>query len=138
MGQVAPERGLGVSEDSTRNTGAGTPRLAAAESVCIAEWPVADVSRQDATIEAQFADFQAVLGAAVRRRQRQNIPFKEELTFVVRCDAATAKLLEPMGPYFQQMAHAAMARLVLQLRARAGRLASNYLASMGRLRSTLM
>ena len=108
LGQVAPERGLGVSEDSARNTGAGTPRLAAAESVCIAEWPVADVSRQDATIEAQFADFQAVLGAVREARQRQNIPFKEELTFVVRCDAATARLLEPMGPYFQQMAHAAM------------------------------
>jgi valyl-tRNA synthetase len=107
LGQVAPERGLGVSEDSARSTGAGTPRLAV-ESVCIAEWPVADVSRQNATIEAQFADFQAVLGAVREARQRQNIPFKEELAFVVRCDAATAELLEPMGPYFQQMAHAAM------------------------------
>ena len=32
--------------------------------------------------------------------------FKEDLTFTVRCDAATAKLLQPMQPYFQQMAHA--------------------------------
>jgi valyl-tRNA synthetase len=39
-------------------------------------------------------------------RQRQNIPFKEELNFTVRCDDATAKLLEPMQPYFSQMARA--------------------------------
>ena len=41
-----------------------------------------------------------MLGAVREARQRQNIAFKEELTFTVRCDAATAKLLEPMQPYF--------------------------------------
>ena len=51
----------------------------AAESVCIAPWPIADAARQDAAIEAQFADFQAVLGAVREIRQRQNIPLKEEL-----------------------------------------------------------
>jgi valyl-tRNA synthetase len=109
LGQVAPERGLG-------EPGRPRPRVhiepslegrgIAAESVCIAAWPVAEVAHQDATIEEQFADFQAVLGAVREARQRQNIPFKEELSFTVRCDAATAKLLEPMQPYFVQMAHA--------------------------------
>jgi valyl-tRNA synthetase len=84
------------------------PRLATAEeSVCIAAWPTPDAARQDATIEAQFADFQAVLGAVREIRQRQNIPFTETLEFTVRCDAATAKRLEPMQPYFAQMAKAA-------------------------------
>ncbi len=110
LGQVAPERGL--SEFSEPGgpplrpgaPGARTPRLA--ESVCVAEWPKADVAHQDATIEEQFADFQAVLGAVREARQRQNIPFKEEINFTIRCDAATAELLKPMQPYFAQMAHA--------------------------------
>jgi valyl-tRNA synthetase len=57
-------------------------------------------------IEQQFADFQAVLGAVREVRQSQNIPMKEELTFTVRCDEATANLLGPMQPYFTQMARA--------------------------------
>jgi valyl-tRNA synthetase len=77
--------------------------------VCIAAWPQPDRSRQDKTIEEQFADFQAVLGAVREVRNRQNIPLKEELAFSVRCDAATAKLLEPMRPYFLQMAKASAA-----------------------------
>lgn len=94
LGQVAPLRGL---------TSAARP---AEESVCVAAWPVADAADQDAKIEAQFADFQAVLGAVREARQGQNVGFKEELSFAVRCDAATAKLLEPMSPYFKQMANA--------------------------------
>ncbi len=39
-------------------------------------------------------------------RNRQNIPLKEELSFSVHCDAATAALLKPMQPYFAQMARA--------------------------------
>ena len=102
LGQVAPERGL----EGGRGKAEGEGRKAA-ESVCIAAWPQAQMSHQDATIEEQFADFQAVLGAVREARQRQNIPFKEELSFAVRCDEATAALLEPMQPYFSQMAHAA-------------------------------
>jgi len=97
LAQVAPVRGVGSQ---------GGRGKAAAESVCVAEWPTADTSHQEAAIEQQFADFQAVLGAVREARQRQNIPFKEELAFTVRCDAATAGLLEPMQPYFAQMAHA--------------------------------
>jgi valyl-tRNA synthetase len=36
----------------------------------------------------------------------QNIPPREPIEFRVRCDEATAKLLEPMQPYFTQMAKA--------------------------------
>jgi valyl-tRNA synthetase len=64
------------------------------------------VAHQDATIEQQFADFQAVLGAVREVRQSQNIALKEELAFTVRCDDATATLLRPMQPYFTQMARA--------------------------------
>ena len=93
LGQVAPERGLEAL---------GSP----ATSVCIADWPVADKSRIDATIETQFADFQAVLGAVRELRMGQNIAPREAVEFTVRCDEATAKLLEPMAPYFLQMAKA--------------------------------
>jgi valyl-tRNA synthetase len=93
LGHAAPNRGI----DKLQR---------AEESVCIAAWPEYEPKHLDATIEAQFADFQAVLGAVREARQRQNIPFKEELNFTVRCDDTTAKLLEPMQPYFNQMAHA--------------------------------
>jgi valyl-tRNA synthetase len=99
LGQVAPMRGIA-------QTHADGEAALAAGSVCVASWPVADPSHQDATIEAQFADFQAVLGAVREVRQAQNIPSKEEVAFAVRCDDATAKLLAPMQPYFTQMAKA--------------------------------
>jgi valyl-tRNA synthetase len=93
LAQVAPKRGI----DQVRT---------AEDSICIAAWPKYERQHLDATIEEQFADFQAVLGVVREARQRQNIPFKEELNFTIRCDAATAQLLEPMQPYFAQMAHA--------------------------------
>ena len=133
LGTVAPERGLHSvplprgerlgegreaccgDQQEVANTQAGAnpspyPSLrgrgGAAESVCIAAWPEADAAHEDAVIEEQFADFQAVLGAIREVRTRQNVPPKETVPFCVRCDAATAKLLEPMGPYFTQMARA--------------------------------
>ncbi|TWT38108.1 Valine--tRNA ligase [Posidoniimonas corsicana] len=93
LGRLAPERGL------------PTPATAE-ESVCIAAWPEANTADVDATIEEQFAKFQAVLGAVREVRQGQNVPFKEELEFVVRCDEASAALIEPMQPYFAKMANA--------------------------------
>jgi valyl-tRNA synthetase len=93
LAQVAPERGIAKPQ-------------AAANSVCIAPWPTADTTWEDARIEQQFADFQAVLGAVREVRQRQNIQYKEELNFTVRCDETTATLLAPMQPYFAQMARA--------------------------------
>jgi valyl-tRNA synthetase len=93
LAQGAPNRGLPAAAQ-------------AAESICIAAWPNADAARQDARIEQQFADFQAVLGAVREIRQSQNIPQREDVTFAVRCDAPTAELLQPMQPYFAQMARA--------------------------------
>jgi valyl-tRNA synthetase len=77
-----------------------------AESVCVAAWPTVDAALIDATIEEQFADFQAVLGAVRELRMAQNIPPREAVQFAVTCDDATAKLLAPMQPYFTQMAKA--------------------------------
>ena len=123
LATVAPVRGIARTSKSL--DGLGLPKadkqfiesvkkqfenevasMNAAASVCIAAWPLADLGRQDTLIEQQFADFQAVLGAVREARQRQNVAFKEELTFTVRCDAAAAKQLEPMQPYFKQMANA--------------------------------
>jgi len=71
-----------------------------------AAWPQPDAARQNAEIEAQFARFQAVLGALREIRSRQNIPPKSTIEFGVRCDAATEQLLQPMTPYFESMANA--------------------------------
>jgi valyl-tRNA synthetase len=108
LGKAAPNRGINEPSPSPSLTGRGNE---AAESICIAPWPTADTARQDATIEQQFADFQAVLGAVREIRQTQNIPQREEVTFSVRCDDATAQLLHPMQPYFTQMARATATEL---------------------------
>jgi valyl-tRNA synthetase len=91
--EVAPRRGF-------------TEPTLAAESVMIAPWPVADAARRNERIEAQFAQFQAVLGAIREIRSRQNIPPREEIEFCVRCDEPTAVLLKPLSPYFASMAFA--------------------------------
>src|SRR6185295_10784065 len=98
LAKVAPNRG--------RSAAAKGEDDSPADSVCIASWPSADTARQNIQIEQQFADFQAVLGALREIRQSQNIPQREDLTFAVRCDSATAELLQPMHPYFAQMARA--------------------------------
>ncbi|MCU0980723.1 MAG: class I tRNA ligase family protein, partial [Pirellulaceae bacterium] len=91
LAQAAPQRGL------------DDPQPAAA-SIMTAAWPQADTSRQDAAIEAQFARFQAVLGALREIRSRQNIPPKSQIEFGVRCEADTEQLLQPMAAYFVSMA----------------------------------
>jgi valyl-tRNA synthetase len=101
LNRVAPNRGLAPP--------ARAP--APAESVCIAAWPVADKAHIDPTIEQQFAEFQAVLGAVREIRMAQNIPPRTPVEFRVRCSAATAKLLEPMRPYFSQIAEATCTEL---------------------------
>jgi valyl-tRNA synthetase len=78
----------------------------AAESVMIAAWPQPDLARRDERIEAQFAEFQAVLGAIREVRSRQNIPPREQIEFRVRCGPSVADLLRPMAPYFSSMAAA--------------------------------
>ncbi|MEQ8848346.1 valine--tRNA ligase [Botrimarina sp.] len=98
LNEVAPVRGLPEPAE-------------AVESVCVAQWPRAQsgaegISPRSVEIEDQFAKFQAVLGAVREVRQAQKIPPKEPLQFTVKCDATTANLLEPMQPYFTQMARA--------------------------------
>jgi valyl-tRNA synthetase len=93
LGQVAPERGLSDIQPAT-------------ESIMIADWPQADVARQDREIENRFAKFQATLGAIREIRSRQNIPNQEKVEFCVRCDTETAELVKPMEPYLGSMAKA--------------------------------
>jgi valyl-tRNA synthetase len=93
LGEYAPRRTLGDHHP-------------AAESVMIAPWPEFDEKRQNPEIEARFARFQEVLRAVRDIRSRQNVPPKTDLKFSVRCDAATAALIEPMEPYFASMAGA--------------------------------
>ena len=66
LGEVAPSRGL---PQRARQTAATRP-----DSICIAPWPIADTTDQNATIEEQFADFQAVLGFLREARQSQHSP----------------------------------------------------------------
>ncbi len=93
LAQAAPQRGL---DDPQSASG----------SIMIAPWPQADTARQNAEIEAQFARFQAVLGALREIRSRQNIPPKSQIEFGVRCEAETEQLLRPMAPYMLSMAGA--------------------------------
>jgi valyl-tRNA synthetase len=93
LGGVAAERGIDAP-------------TTAAKSVMIAPWPQSDAARRDAQIEQQFALFQAVLGGIREIRTRQNIAPREQIEFLVNCDAATAALLEPMQPAFAAMARA--------------------------------
>ena len=93
LGSVANERGLASPAP-------------AAESICIAAWPEAEVSHIDPAIEKQFAKFQAVMSAVRNIRTENNIPPKEAVSFSVRCDAKTQALLDPMLPYFESMARA--------------------------------
>src|SRR5690606_32064638 len=91
---IAPERGL--------------PKPArASEFLIVAPWPTADLSRQNKETESQFATFQAVLAALREVRSRQNIATRIPIEFSLKCDEATAKLLQPMASYFQSMANAA-------------------------------
>lgn len=93
LANVSPERGL-------------TEIAPAAESIVIAPWPVADMSRQDSDLESQFSKFQEVLGAIREIRSRQQIAPKQEIEFSVRCDEGMTKLLQPMEPFFLSMARA--------------------------------
>ncbi|MGD0518111.1 MAG: valine--tRNA ligase [Thermoguttaceae bacterium] len=93
LAEVAPNRGIENIEK-------------AAESIMIAPWPEFDAKRQNAEIEAQFAQFQQVLRAIRDIRMRQNVHPKARLDFSVKCDDAVVELLRPMEPYFASMASA--------------------------------
>ncbi|MBI2825037.1 MAG: class I tRNA ligase family protein [Planctomycetia bacterium] len=90
---------------AARERGVPAP-AAAAESVMIAPWPVADRARQDPESEARFARFQEVLAGLRDIRSRQNVAPKTAIEFSLRTDEATAALLRPMAAYFESMAKA--------------------------------
>ena len=92
LAKLAPKRGL-------------TP-VDAAASVMIAAWPLVEESRIHPTIETQFATFQSVLASLRNVRATQNIGTRENLAFVVRCDAALGELMRPMTEVFVAMAGA--------------------------------
>ena len=93
LGQAAPQRGLARP-------------AAAAESIMAAAWPEREPARRDDEIETQFKRFQEVLAAVREIRSRQSVPPKQRIVFSVRCDTATAGLLQRMAPYFPPMAGA--------------------------------
>ncbi len=93
LSEAAPQRGLAA-------------RQSPAESVMIADWPVADKTLIDERIEVQFAKFQSILSGLREVRSRQNIASKTPIHFSARTDAETQALLEPMAPYFHSMAGA--------------------------------
>ena len=75
----------------------------------MADWPSLNDEWIDSTIETQFSDFQAALGAIREIRSRQKISPKEPLEFQVRCSDEVASLLKPMETYFNSMAKASSA-----------------------------
>jgi valyl-tRNA synthetase len=93
FGEMIPERGLPAP-------------AARSKHLIVAQWPEADTAAQDATIEEQFAKFQASLGALREIRARQGIAPKQSIEFSVTCDAETVALLKPMEAYFTSMANA--------------------------------
>ena len=76
------------------------------DSLTVAPFPVVDESDINHEVEKQFAVFQELLRAVRDVRASRNVPPKMEIAFSVRCDEATAKLLQPMEPYFLSMARA--------------------------------
>ena len=84
----------------------------AARAVTIAVWPTAAEIPFSNLLDAdyagkiaeQFAVFQEVLRAAREIRARQNVSPKTEIRCVIRCDAETLALLEPMKASFEKMA----------------------------------
>jgi valyl-tRNA synthetase len=95
---IAPQRGLAQPAQ-------------ASSSLMRASWPMADTSQIDTSIEAQFALFHAVLSALREIRSRQNIAPRQPVTFFVKCDAAEAKLLEPLKIHFAALAVAQAAEI---------------------------
>jgi valyl-tRNA synthetase len=94
LSQVAPQRG--IDEPGP-----------AAESIMIAPWPEFDSKRQNAEIEAQFAQFQQVLRAIRDIRMHHNVPPKKHIEFTMRFyKPNTDQFLWKMQAYFISMAKA--------------------------------
>ncbi len=81
------------------------------KSIVIAPWPLCDEKDISPETEEQFKMFQEVLRAVRDVRASRNVPPKTEISFAVRCDEKTARLLEPMQPYFHSMAGANVTKM---------------------------
>jgi valyl-tRNA synthetase len=79
------------------------------DSIMVAAWPVPPVAWTDATTEARFNTFLAVVGAIREIRARQNVPPKTRVTVAIRTSPDTAALLEPMHAAIASMAVADLA-----------------------------
>lgn len=95
LNRIAPVRGLVPQAGSL--------------SIMRASWPAVETKWIDEESEQRFRMFQAIVGAVREIRSRQNIAPRKPLNFYLRADAATCRLLEPMGPYFQSLANAQVA-----------------------------
>jgi valyl-tRNA synthetase len=93
LGTIAPQRGL-------------TQPQPASQHLIVAPWPQPEPERLNAAIEDQFALFHAVLSALREIRSRQNIPTRQALPFALRCEPATAALLQPLAAHFASLADA--------------------------------
>ena len=93
LNRFAPTRGLESLEE-------------ASECLIGASWVEIDSKWSSPEIETQFARFQMGLGSLREIRSRQNLPPKQEVKFVVRCDKDYAASLKPMVGYFKSMASA--------------------------------
>jgi len=79
LGEAAPERGI----DRWKKVG---------PSIMIARWPSSDSGGGMCTSRTSSRDSRSV--AAVREiRSRQNVPPREQIDFVVRCDESIVELL---------------------------------------------
>ncbi|MFM9025125.1 MAG: valine--tRNA ligase [Planctomycetaceae bacterium] len=79
------------------------------ESIMVAAWPTPPASWSDATTEARFGTFLAVVGAIREIRARQNVPPKTRVSVAIRTSPETAALLEPMHAAIASMAVADLA-----------------------------
>ena len=77
-----------------------------AESIMVAAWPAPPAAWIDATTEARFGTFLAVVGAIREIRARQNVPPKTRVSAAIRAPRETVALLEPMHAAIESMAGA--------------------------------
>ncbi|MFM7107192.1 MAG: class I tRNA ligase family protein [Planctomycetaceae bacterium] len=79
------------------------------DSIMVAAWPTPPAAWSDATTEARFGTFLAVVGAIREIRARQNVPPKTRVSVAIRTSPETAALLEPMHGAIASMAVADLA-----------------------------
>jgi valyl-tRNA synthetase len=75
-------------------------------SIMVAAWPAPPAAWADATTEARFGTFLAVVGAIREIRARHNVPPKTRVSVAIRTSPETATLLEPMHAAIASMATA--------------------------------